>query len=72
MAKSKVLNGNLKFYIYIALLIAAIASSFAIFGRDVLEMKPEVDLNTEHRIRGDAMEAEINHKLEAILSEVQK
>ncbi len=43
------MNGTWKFYIYIILLIAGIAGSYAVFGRDVIEMKPKVEANTEYR-----------------------
>ena len=71
MAEKK-LNGNVKFYLYIAAVIATLAGSYAIFGRDVSEMKPAVKLNTEHRISDEATDKAINDKLNAILAEVTK
>lgn len=64
---AKRFNGNLKFYVYIAVLLTALAGSYAIFGRDVLEMKPEVKLNSEHRIEDEATDKLILEKLDELL-----
>lgn len=69
---AKRLNGNLKFYIYIGLLIASLAGTFAVFGNDVLWMKPQVTQNTEHRIQDEAADQLIQTTLTAILDEVKK
>ncbi len=64
---AKRLNGTLKFYIYIAILTAGIVASYAVLGRDVLEMKPEVKLNSTHRIEDEATDKLILDKLQQIL-----
>ena len=69
---AKRLNGNLKFYVYIGILIAGLVGSYAIFGRDVVEMKPEVKLNSEHRIRDMEQDKQIQGTLNDILKEVRK
>jgi hypothetical protein len=69
---AKVLNGNLRLIITILVLLAAIIGSYAVFGRDVSEMKPEVKLNTEHRLRFEEKFDSLDKKVDAILEEVRK
>lgn len=60
----KRLNGNLK---WIVTTIAGIIASSAVLVYVVNEMRPEVKLNTEHRIEDEATDRIIIEKLNELL-----
>lgn len=72
MAKRGIPNGNVRLLITIALLIATVAGSYAVYGAAVRRMEPEVKLNTEHRISDEATDQLILNKMEEILTAVEK
>jgi hypothetical protein len=54
MTTSKTAPNNttaLRNWLWLVLAFASIVGSYAIFGRDVVEMKPQVKLNSEHRLQ---------------------
>ncbi len=76
---AKRLNGNLGWVIALVVMGAGVVASFAVWGRDVGEMRPEVHLNTEHRLTDNVDTVYIKAKIEniekvqtQILNEVRK
>ena len=68
----KRLNGNLKWIVTIGVLAAGAIASYAVLGRDVEEMKPEVKLNSKHRIQDEEREKITQAKLDLIIEHVKK
>lgn len=68
----KRLNGNLKFYIYIGLLVASLAASYAVFGRDVIEMKPKVETAMKHVIEDEIITPQIQEDIVEIKADVKE
>ena len=68
----KRLNGSLKWFITLGILLAGIVASYAVLGRDVQEMKPEVKLNSKHRIQDDEREKITQAKLDLIIDHVKR
>ncbi len=58
------LNGNLK---WVITTVVGIIASCAVLVFVVGEMRPEVKLNTEHRLKGDAIDQQILGKLNELI-----
>lgn len=73
---AKKLNGNIKWVITLLVTLivlgAGIVASYAVLDRDVEEMKPEVKLNTAHRIKSEERYKRMDEKLDVILKAVSK
>lgn len=71
MAKngSSWLRSNLWAIIIVA---AAAVAAYAVLTNDVKEMKPEVKLNSRHRIEDEATDVQILKKQDEILVELRK
>ncbi len=65
MAKTP-LNGNLK---WVVTTVAGLVASGAVLAYVVREMRPEVKLNTEHRIKDEAVDQQILDKLDQLIDE---
>ena len=65
MAKT-LLNGNLKWVLTTA---AGLIASGAVLGYVVKEMRPEVKLNSEHRIKDEAVDQQILQKLDQLIDD---
>ena len=70
---ARAVNGN-KCKLIITLLVigAGIVGTFAVLGRDVAEMKPDVKQNTEHRIKFEEKVNTMATSIETIRLAVEK